>query len=86
MTASASTSPGLLLSFARPLPDDFSRPRLGRVGARGRGKSAALRVASTSEAGHVAFAPPPGAIGYRTLWAMLLGLFIMRVLLSLIWP
>lgn len=88
MTASASTSSGL--SFVLPLHDDFVRRRTPRnaegAGASGRGRPATVRAASPPEAGRIAFAPPPGALGYRTLWAMLLGLFIMRVLLSLIWP
>lgn len=89
--ASALTSSGLSLSFVLPLPDDFTpQPRqratrnVGRVSAHRRGKSAAMRVASTAEAGIIAFAPPPGAIGVRTLWAMLLGLFLARLLWSLI--
>lgn len=87
MTASASTSSGL--SFVLPLHDDFVRrrtPRAAEGTSAGRNKPAMVRAVSTTEAGRIAFAPPPGALGYRTLWAMLLGLFIMRVLLSLIWP
>lgn len=87
MTASASTSSGL--SFVLPLHDDFVRRRIPRRAegvSAGHGRPAAMRVASATEAGRSTFAPPPGALGYRTLWAMLLGLFVMRLILALLWP
>lgn len=69
------------LSFVLPLDlgghEKAETPRL-----RKRGASAALNAASAPAAGILAWAPPPGALGHRTLWAMLLGLFVARLLWS----
>lgn len=62
---------------SHPWADDRPRPRRREV-------SAALKAAGRSRLGLLAKAPPPGAIGHRTLWAMCWLLFAAALLRHLL--
>ena len=69
------------LSFVLPIGTAAPTPAAdGRPHARRRGRSAAMEVAETAVSGVIKQAGPPGAIGVRTLWAMMLGLLALWIL------